>query len=278
MKTFKYKYDELFNPVLKALTNLGGSGTNLEIEEKIIELLGLTADEIEDIHRGNTTKLSYRCGWAKNYLKRYGYIENSARAVWALTVKGKEIGEVDKEVVKRAVKNSYSESEDTKNDESKSIEHETLDWKEKLLLTLKSMDPNAFERLSKRLLRELGFEKVEVTGKSGDGGVDGVGVLKIGGVLSFQVVFQCKRYDKTVSPGAIRDFRGAMIGRADKGLFITTGIFSRDARAEAKRDGAPPIDLIDGLEFVEKLRELQLGVEVEIVEKVTIDKEWFDVI
>ena len=138
------------------------------------------------------------------------------------------------------------------------------------------MKPDAFERLSQRFLRELGFTNVEVTGKSGDGGIDGVGVIKLGGVLSFHVVFQCKRYTGSVSSSAIRDFRGAMIGRADKGLFITTGIFTRDAKQEAQRDGAPPVDLIDGNSLAEHLKNLRLGVDVQVREEVTIKPAWFN--
>lgn len=282
MEIFKYKYDELFNSVLKALHNLGGSGTNSEIEETIIQNLNLTDEEIEDIHRGNTTKLNYRCAWAKNYLKRFGLVENSSRAVWSLTKLGKDVTEVDKEEVKRTVK-ELSKKIDTEpvKDDVEAFDHESISsvsWEEELIEILKNMEPAAFERLSQRLLRELGFVNVEVTGRSGDGGIDGIGVIKIGGVLSFQVVFQCKKYQGTVSPSAIRDFRGAMIGRADKGLLITTGVFSRDAKRESKRDGAPAIDLIDGTEFAIKLKELRLGVEVEMVEEVIIKKEWFTAI
>ena len=125
------------------------------------------------------------------------------------------------------------------------------------------------------MLRELGFSNVEVTGKSGDGGIDGKGVVRLGGVLSFHVVFQCKRYQGTVSSGQIRDFRGSMIGRADKGLLITTGTFTRDAKQEAQRDGAPPIDLVDGYQMADRLRELGLGVEVYTVEQVKILSDWF---
>lgn len=118
---------------------------------------------------------------------------------------------------------------------------------------------------------------VEVTGRSGDGGIDGKGVVKIGGLLSFHVVFQAKRYKDVVPSSVIRDFRGAMVGRADKGLIISTGAFTRDARTEAQRDGAPPIDLIDGEELVERLKDLSIGIEVETetIEKVKIKKDWF---
>ncbi len=288
VEKFKYKYDELFNPVLQALHKLGGSGTNNEIEEAVIELLGLTDDEVEDIHRGNTTKLSYRAAWARNYLKRLGLIENSGRALWALTSQGLNTQKIDKEEAKKIVKNLSGvkkDNEKSTNDRDltsepnqgveESEELSELSWEEELIELLKNMEPDAFERLSQRFLRELGFINVEVTGKSGDGGIDGVGVIKIGGVLSFHVVFQCKRYTGSVSSPAIRDFRGAMIGRADKGLFITTGTFTRDAKREAQRDGAPPIDLIDGNALAEQLKNLRLGVDVHMKEEVTIKPAWF---
>jgi restriction system protein len=279
MEHFKYKYDDLFNPVLQALHKLGGSGTNNEIEEQVIFLLNLSDLEVEDVHRGNTTKLAYRLAWARNYLKRLGLVENSGRAIWALTPQGQKTGSIDKKEAKKIVKelsgvkkSSGSPKEVVKESE----ELEELSWEEELIDLLKSIEPDAFERLSQRLLRELGFINVEVTGKSGDGGIDGVGVIKLGGVLSFHVVFQCKRYTGSISSGAIRDFRGAMIGRADKGLFITTGTFTRDARQEAQRDGAPPIDLIDGNTFAEHLKDLRLGVAVELREEVSIKRGWFD--
>lgn len=279
MEHFKYKYDDLFNPVLQALHKLGGSGTNSEIEEQVILLLNLSDLEVEDIHRGNITKLTYRLAWSRNYLKRLGLLENSGRAIWALTATGQKTTSIDQKNAKKIVK----ELSGVKNPSSapkqlveESAELEELSWEDELIDTLKSIEPDAFERLSQRLLRELGFINVEVTGKSGDGGIDGVGVIKLGGVLSFHVVFQCKRYTGSVSSSAIRDFRGAMIGRADKGLFITTGTFTRDAKQEAQRDGAPPIDLIDGNAFAEHLKDLRLGVTVALREEVKIHHEWFD--
>lgn len=137
------------------------------------------------------------------------------------------------------------------------------------------ISPDAFERLAKRILRESGFVQVEVTGRSGDGGIDGKGIMRLSGLLSFHVIFQCKKYRGTVTASDIRDFRGAMIGRADKGLFITTGTFTRDATREATRDGAPPIDLVDGDQLADKLKELGLGITKKMVEKISVDTEWF---
>ena len=154
---------------------------------------------------------------------------------------------------------------------------EEEEWQEQLhtILTTK-MTPDAFERLTQRLLRESGFVQVEVTGKSGDGGIDGKGIARVNDLLSFHVIFQCKRYQGSVGAGAVRDFRGAMVGRADKGLFLTTGTFSSSAVKEAKRDGAPPIDLVDGNDLILKLRDLGLGVKKTHIERVTVDADWFD--
>jgi restriction system protein len=156
-------------------------------------------------------------------------------------------------------------------------EEAELTWREELSETLLKMDPSAFERLAQRLLRESGFIQVEVTGRSGDGGIDGKGIMRLAGLLSFHVIFQCKRYQGSVPVGHVRDFRGAMVGRADKGLLITTGNFTKDAVREATRDGAPAIDLIDGDLLLNKLKELGLGVETKKieVEQVSVDTDWF---
>jgi restriction system protein len=151
-------------------------------------------------------------------------------------------------------------------------QEEPLEWKDELLALLGAMDPSAFERLCQRLLRESGFTKVEVTGKTGDGGIDGTGVLRVN-LLSFQVLFQCKRWKGSVGASTVRDFRGAMVGRTDKGLILTTGTFTADARREATRDGAPAIDLVDGDLLCDLLKDKGLGVRVRMVEEVTVDEE-----
>ncbi len=280
---FKYKYDDLFNPTISALANLGGSGSTEEIEDEVAKSLSLTDDQVNEAHRGNTSKLSYRLAWARNYLKRFGILENSSRGIWALTEKGLRTPKVDKETVKRAVASQDRKQRVKEKTKSREIPEEIevdedirrYSWQEQLIEELQKISPDAFERLCQRLLRELGFQNVEVTGRTNDGGVDGKGILRIGGVLSFHVIFQAKRYKGTVSPSIVRDFRGAMVGRADKGLIITTGNFSREAKREASRDGAPPIDLIDGSDLAEKLKELKLGIDIELVERITIKLDWY---
>jgi len=270
-------YDKLFNPVLEALHALGGSGAISEIDDKVAEILKLTEEEINEIHVGNRTKLTYRLAWSRNYLKRYGLLENSMRGIWSLTPEGNKTKNVDISDVKRKVKglDKKKETIEEKIEEGEEPIDSAISWQDDLIEELLKIDPSSFERLCQRVLRESGFVQVEVTGKTGDGGIDGRGIAKVNGLLSFYVTFQCKRYKGSVSSNEIRDFRGGMIGRSEKGLFITTGTFTRDAKKEAIRDGAPTIDLIDGQELAERLKDLRLGIEVKTEEVIKINKEWF---
>jgi restriction system protein len=153
---------------------------------------------------------------------------------------------------------------------------EDSDWKTQLLEQLMGMPPDRFERLAQRLLREADFDSVNVIGRSGDGGIDVVGVYRLG-LVSFPVFVQCKRYRGSVPVGAVRDLRGAMTGRGDKGLLVTTGTFTAEARREATRDGAPPLDLIDGERLCVLLKQYELGVRTDTrtVEEVSIESSFF---
>lgn len=274
---------QLMNPLLQAIRDLGGSGSIQEIYEKVAENLSLPEEVLSVIHSpetGNQTEIGYRLAWARTYLKKYGILENSGRGVWAISQKGSLIQEVDpKEVVRFVQKLGRQQRPPEPAEGAEEIVEDTPEevqsWRAALYSILTNLDPSAFERLVKRLLRESGFVHVDVTGRSGDGGIDGKGMARTHGFLSFHVVFQCKRYQGTVGPGQIRDFRGAMVGRSDKGLFITTGSFTRDAIKEASRDGAPPIDLVDGDQLADKLKELSLGIKTETVERVIVEEDWF---
>jgi restriction system protein len=271
-------FDTLMNPVIQALKVLGGSGTIQEIDDTATEIAGLSDEQLEVLHnpeRGGQTEVEYRLAWARTYLKKFGVLENSGRGIWALTPQARQLDQVDPRKVKRFVQEQMKKPHSTF--EADEFEESTIEatWQDELLDALLEMSPPAFERLALRLLRESGFTHVEVTGKSGDGGIDGKGIMRLGGLLSFHVIFQCKRYRGSVTTGQVRDFRGAMVGRADKGLLITTGNFTKDATREATRDGAPAIDLIDGDLLVEKLKELGLGVKTRTVEETVIDRNWF---
>lgn len=275
------KFDDLINPLLKALQALGGSASISELEEKVAADLKLTDKDLEVIHDGNRAKFPYNLAWARSYLKQFGLIENSARGVWSLTAEGQKTKHVDKDEVKRRNRaESYAIRKNAKrtdqpNDDLADV---CTNWETEILDAIRNIKPEAFERLCQRLLREAGFVQVEVTGRTGDGGIDGKGILKMGSILSFHVFFQCKRYKGSVSNSVIRDFRGAMDGRADKGIIITTGTFTREAKIEALRDGATPLDLIDGAALIQMLKNYRMGVAVKerVIEEVEVDRQWFN--
>lgn len=270
-------------PTLVALDKIGGSASLNEINDAVVELMRLPPAALDVWYEsGAGAVIPDRLSWARSYLKSADYLASGGRGVWLLTDAGRNALGISEAELKKNVAKAVKAETDAKKLQTRQPERselpgpdeDSLDWKDRLLGVLKAMDPAAFERLAQRLLRESGFVKVEVTGRSGDGGIDGTGILQLS-LMSFHVLFQCKRYQGSVGSGAVRDFRGAMMGRTDKGLIITTGTFSPDARREATRDGAPPIDLIDGMALCEKLKELSLGVETRLVEEVSVDPDWF---
>ncbi len=287
------RFHELYNPTIQALHTLGGSGTNKEIHDQVVDIMRLSDEIIAQPHKpgsSSLTRLEYRLYWVRTWLKRYGLIENSSRGVWALTPKGKATPEIDGMTVEKAVNEMVKQEKrqaqglkpaETATESEESAEEEVGavqdSWREILSTTLLDMTPAAFERLCQRILRESGFSQVEVTGKTGDGGIDGIGVVRISGFLSFKVLFQCKRWRNAVGASIVRDFRGAMTGRTEKGLILTTGGFTQGAQREATRDGAPEIDLVDGEQLIDKLKELSLGVNTNevVVEQVIIDPDFF---
>jgi restriction system protein len=286
-------YNDMLWPTLQAVAELGGSASIGEIVETVIKREGFSDAQQAVLHNnGPETEIGYRLAWARTYLKGMGLLTNSARGVWALTDEGtalltdlsqtdesrrakvRELWQAHLVELRKARKTRLVREEGEPDDTVGPAEEPS--WKERLLDQLMSMPPDAFERLARRLLREADFDSVNVTGQSGDGGIDGLGVYRLG-LVSFPVFFQCKRYRGSVGPSAVRDFRGAMAGRGDKGLLITTGSFTSDAKKEATRDGAPPIDLIDGDRLCELLKRYDLGVQTttRTVEDVSIDAAFF---
>lgn len=276
------EYSKLVEVTYAALKALGGSGKNNEINDKAVEILNLT-DEVCSIPHLNSSSLSeinYRLAWARTLLKNYGAIENSARSVWSITVDFSDVNTVDGEYIERNCKKASRATAEQNNSEEAQMEEagvevpeEVRPWRTKLHKVLIEMNAYAFERLTQRLLRECGFDDVRVTKKSGDGGIDGTGKLKINGIFSFNIAFQCKRYQGTVGAPDIRDFRGSLTTDIEKGVFITTGSFSKQAIEEASNPGKQQIDLIDGEEFITKLAEFGIGVKE--IKDYEIDEEYF---
>ena len=279
-------HKELFNPVLSAIQGLGGSASNAEIVDRVIEDMRLPDVVIEIPHKsGRMSRLEYRISWSKTFLKKYSLIDNSERGIWSLTSQGRNTESVDPDTVVKFVTaatrppKSPDTITTTPTEDDSEIASDSSDglasWRDELLEILLKMHPAAFERLCQRILRASDFIEVTVTGKSGDEGIDGHGIIRLGGLISFPVLFQCKRWQGSVGPSIVRDFRGAMAGRADKGVILTTSRFTQEARREATRDGAPPIDLIDGELLIDKLKELSFGVTVIPREDVEVDKAWW---
>ena len=272
-------YAQLIENTFIALKKLGGSGKNTEINDKVAQLMNLS-DEVLDVPHLNSSSMSevnYRCAWARTLLKNHGAIENSARSVWTITATFASVETVDGNYIEKNCKKPFK----TKNTPAEvqmenagvEIPEEVRSWRRKLQDVIQNMDPYGFERLTQRLLRECGFTQVEVTKKSGDGGIDGTGKLKINGIFSFNIAFQCKRYHGVVGAGDIRDFRGSLTTNIEKGVFITTGSFSKAATEEASAPGKQQIDLIDGEEFITKLAEFGIGVHE--IKDYEIDEDYF---
>lgn len=271
-------FDKMMWPLLQALKEMGGSATIQELLDKVVGLMNLPG-EIQNVPHGESsqTEVGYRLAWARTYLRTAGALENSTRGIWSITPVGRKIVEQDIPKVVAKIRQDNRKNREQKKGTPTQTDVDIVDgtgWKEQVLGSLRAMSPDAFERLAQRILRESGFVRVEVTGRTGDGGIDGLGTLRLQ-LLSFQVFFQCKKYKGAVRAKDIRDFRGAMVGRTDKGIFITMGHFTSDAKEEAARDGAPPLDLIDGEQLCDLLKDLKLGVTTKMVEEVKVHPEVF---
>lgn len=266
------KFDYMFNPLLRALRAFGGSASTAELEDKVAEYLDLSEEDIRRSHGGkgrkrSETRFGYNLGWSRSYLKKYGLIDNPYRGEWVLTEKGKRIHQVDPEEVKRNFKNK-----------PKPKKLKAKNWEGEALELINAMSNEGFEKFCKQLLQKEGFVEIEVTSKSDNGRIDGKGIVRQGCILSFHVHFQCNRNEECVSEG-VRDFRGAMLGRADKGIIMTTGTFTQEAKKEALRDGASPLDLVNGIELVNMLKKYELGISVKerMVMDVEVNEKWFEV-
>ena len=279
------QFVQYFQPVVDALVELGGSGQSSEVKEVIAVKLNIPEEEQGEQISSGTSRFSKNVDWARFYLAKAGLIDSSTRGVWSLTEAGRNTKLSSAEAIKlfQEIHQTFSvERKKTRDKPSKAeldeledeIPEEENNHRVILIKKLMGLSPDGFERLCQRLLRESGFESVVVTGRSGDGGLDGNGVLQVNAFVSFKVLFQCKRYSGSVSPSQVRDFRGAMQGRADKGIILTTGTFTAEAKREAVRDGVPPIELVDGEKLLDMFETLELGLKPK--KAFDVDEKFFD--
>lgn len=261
--------------MILAIRNNGGSGTPSRLTDLVIKGCGITEAEEAVPNKNGDSKIRNQIAWARFYLVKHGLIDGKKRGQWSLTKAGNDLNldDFDGSAMARDV-NKKSRVKKIKDDIDVDDEIEEENHKTKVLSLVKKLSPLGFEQFVKRVLTESGFESVEVTGKSGDGGIDGHGILKINDLTSMKVIFQCKKYKGSVGSAAIRDFRGAMAGRTDKGIVITTGYFTSEAKIEATRDGVASIELVDGDGLVVLMEKYELGLTEKKV--YDVDEKFFD--
>lgn len=274
------RFVRYFGPVLDALRELGGSGRPQEVKDVIARALNLTESELEETIKSGQGRISNDIDWARFYLAKAGYVDSSTRGVWTLTEAGRaeHLSYGQARELLRSIQRRFQTGRSTTaipaiEEQETDVPPDESSHRTRLLALLRDLPPKGFEELCQKLLRELGFVKVEVLGRTGDGGIDGEGILQVNRLVSFKVVFQAKRYANTVGAEKVRDFRGAVQGRADKGIIITTGSFSLSAQSESVRAGAIPIELVDSERLIEMFEELRLG----LIERTVfdIDEQFF---
>jgi restriction system protein len=273
---------KFFNPILEVLRGLGGSGSVREVRSKVIEEMKIPDILLEEKLKSGAGRVENQIAWARIYLVKCGYIELSQRGVWTLTDKGWKASHTSQEVYQifKGIHQTFITKGKKVGDAIANVKEDEepnpdiYNHRIALIERLRKLTPKGFERICQKLLRESGFQEVEVTGRTNDGGIDGNGILALNPLVTFKVLFQCKRYEGAVNPSQVRDFRGAMQGRADKGIILTTGRFSTEAKKEAIRDGVPPIELVDAEKLAEMFESLQLGLKPRTVYE--IDEEFFD--
>ncbi|MFA5205071.1 MAG: restriction endonuclease [Lentisphaeria bacterium] len=276
-----------FWPVVEALKKLGGSARPVEVRDELVAQKKVSAKAQAETLPSGLPRFDNQVAWARFYLAKAGIIDSSSRGVWTLTEKGRAVTDFSFANALKLFKEIHAQFQAPHGEEDSAEVEEAAaappqdattpaagNYRQELLDVLRALPPAGFERFSQRLLRESGFQEVTVTGQSGDGGIDGIGILQVNLLVSFKVLFQCKRYAGAVSASQVRDFRGAMQGRADKGIVITTGTFTADARKEAVREGVPPIELVDGEKLVSMLEPLELGLRP--VKAFAVDRAFFE--
>ena len=281
-KVVSSRYARMFGPLLDALRDAGGEGNPRELSRKVADLVVTDLAERNRLNATGTNAAENEVAWARETLKRAQLIDSSERGVWKLTDLGwksfltiedaikirKQVSQESQQTRKQSAKFELDESDSL----PESFGEMEID-QTSILDVMRSLPPKGFERLCSRLLQELGFVGVEVTGRSGDGGIDGHGLIRVNDLVSFTVIFQCKRYQGSIGSPEIRSFRGAMSGRTDKGIIISTGFFTREALIEAQREGVPPIELVDAERLVMLMEKHGLGVKPRTV--YDVDRDFF---
>lgn len=283
-KSGEARFVKWFNPMLEALKQLGGSAKPREVTDKISEIEKLSEEQLGEILKSGVSRFTNEVAWARQYLIWEGLLYSPKFGVWALTEKGLRTkltheqsrviflkwveihakankGESKEEIIEEIVK------------EEQEIEPEKADTfnKTNILQVLQAITPKGFEEVCGKLLKEFGFENVEITQFSRDGGIDGKAILAVNPFVKMKLYFQCKRYNSNnkVTADHLKSFAYSILDKADRGIFITTSDFTRDAE-EIARTGKVPIELINGQWLVEMFHEKELGVTPKTIYEVDL--------
>lgn len=281
------KFLKFIIPLLEVLKERGGAGKPFEVRPLITDKLKIPESEVQQTLESGVSRVYNQIDWARNYLKEGGFISAEERGIWRLTEKGFKSNLSENEVYKlfKDVQSKFQKKEITLEGvtKQKRLSNEDVDISDKppenqkhlheILNILLRLPPSGFEKICKRLLIEEGFEDVEVTKQTRDGGIDGVANLILNRFISFKVFFQCKRYKGAVSSETVQMFKGALDGKikpGDKGIIITTGYFTQDAQ-KASKEGRVPIELIDGDKLIEMFENKKLGIQQKTIYEVDYD-------
>ncbi|WP_226438431.1 winged helix-turn-helix domain-containing protein [Rhodococcus yananensis] len=281
-------YTDLLWSTLQSVIGLGGSGAIEEIDTAVVDREELSAAARAVLHgEGPGTEIEYRVAWARTYLKGMGLLENARRGVWSVTEQGRTVRESEIKPMlmaytaekrrKRTVRGSSSGAQVFP---LVAAPEDPELWRDPVLAAVADLPADGFERLVTVVLRSTGFTTLTIpapgTVSVGDDAVEGTGVVRVS-LLSFSVFFRFLRGRDRVGADVVREFRASMVGRGEKGLLVSTGSFTDDARAEAHRHGAPPIDLVDGEGLCDLLKEHGLGVRTSVrtVEDVALVPAFF---
>jgi len=252
-------------PLLQEIEAAGGEAKPSELYNKVARHFSqLTSADQKVIHpRSGLPIWRNRVQWARQHLVNKGQIDASIRGIWKITDKGRaKLG-----VVPPPPPPSPSTI-------GALLDRERQQISVQLHELLMNIHPQQFEAFAARLLESVGFADVEVTKYVGDGGIDGYGNLEMG-VVKVRAAFQVKRWRNNVPPAEVNQFRGAIMGEFDQGIFITTSDFSDEAKKVSSKRGAVPIVLINGDRIVNIMLEKGLGVRQEPLTVTRIDEEFF---
>jgi restriction system protein len=277
-KPLSDRYIRFYGPILDVLRELGGAASPKEVKAAVLERVTIPEAELSRTLKSGQNAVENEVAWARDSLRRLGFIDGSVQGVWRLTPDGVHTHLSNEDA--RALRDGMYQAVRQKIEIGKSDinlpteEADTPDADGALLAAIYGLTPTGFEQLCKRVLREAGFYNVDITRSGADGGIDGKGILQLNELVSFRVMFQCKRYKGSVGVDAIRNFQAALQGRADKGIILTTGFFTRDAEKEASREGGMPVELVDGQRLVRLMERLGLGVRPRTV--FDVDPKFFE--